>query len=116
MEPEGGRAVIRDYKSGATRPEYRGSNWQAEQRLQVALYMVAVRQLLGLEPVAGLYQPLGGKDLRARGVFLDGTPVEVVGKQIFEEILEVASGKKTKSERNGVGEEEFAPWSIGPTL
>jgi altronate hydrolase len=50
------------------------------------------------------------------GVILDGTPVEVVGKQIFEEILEVASGKKTKSEINGVGEEEFAPWSIGPTL
>jgi altronate hydrolase len=50
------------------------------------------------------------------GVVLEGTPVEVVGRQIFEEILAVASGKKTKSEINGVGEEEFAPWSIGPTL
>lgn len=50
------------------------------------------------------------------GVILEGTSVEEVGKQIFEEILEVASGKKTKSERNGVGEEEFAPWSVGPTL
>jgi altronate hydrolase len=50
------------------------------------------------------------------GVILDGTPVEEVGRQIFEEILAVAGGKKTKSERNGVGEEEFAPWSIGPTL
>jgi altronate hydrolase len=50
------------------------------------------------------------------GVVLDGTPVEAVGRQIFEEILAVASGKKTKSEINGVGEEEFAPWSIGPTL
>jgi altronate hydrolase len=50
------------------------------------------------------------------GVILDGTPVEEVGRQIFEEILAVASGKKTKSEINGVGEEEFAPWAIGPTL
>ncbi len=50
------------------------------------------------------------------GVILGGTPVEVVGKQIYEAILAVASGKKTKSEINGVGEEEFAPWSIGPTL
>jgi altronate hydrolase len=50
------------------------------------------------------------------GVILEGTSLEVVGKQIFEEILAVASGKKTKSEQNGVGEEEFAPWSIGPTL
>jgi altronate hydrolase len=50
------------------------------------------------------------------GVILEGTPVGVVGRQIFEEILAVAGGKKTKSELNGVGEEEFAPWSIGPTL
>ena len=32
------------------------------------------------------------------GVILEGTPVEEVGRQIFEEILAVASGKKTKSE------------------
>lgn len=50
------------------------------------------------------------------GVILAGVPVEEVGRRIFEEILEVASGKKTKSEQGGVGEEEFAPWSIGPTL
>jgi altronate hydrolase len=50
------------------------------------------------------------------GVILEGTPLVEVGRQIFEEILAVASGKKTKSELNGVGEEEFAPWSIGPTL
>jgi len=31
-------------------------------------------------------------------------------------MLEVASGRQTKSEMHGVGEEEFVPWSIGPTL
>jgi altronate hydrolase len=50
------------------------------------------------------------------GVILEGTPVEEVGRQIFEEILAVAGGKETRSELSGVGEEEFAPWSIGPTL
>jgi altronate hydrolase len=50
------------------------------------------------------------------GVILNGTPVEEVGRQIFEEIIAVAGGKKTRSEINGVGEEEFAPWAIGPTL
>ena len=50
------------------------------------------------------------------GVILEGGQVESVGHQIFEEILAVASGKKTKSELAGVGEEEFATWSIGPTL
>jgi altronate hydrolase len=58
---------------------------------------------------------LDDMDINA-GVILEGVSVETVGKQIFEEILAVASGKKTKSEINGVGEEEFAPWSIGPTL
>ena len=50
------------------------------------------------------------------GVILAGTPVEEVGRRIFEMILAVASGEKTKSELQGIGEEEFAPWSIGPTL
>ena len=50
------------------------------------------------------------------GVILAGTPVEEVGRQIFDLILDVASGRKTKSELHGIGEEEFAPWSIGPTL
>jgi altronate hydrolase len=63
-----------------------------------------------------LYQHMiDDMDINA-GTILEGTPVAEVGRQIFEEILAVASGKKTKSERNGVGEEEFAPWSIGPTL
>jgi altronate hydrolase len=39
-----------------------------------------------------------------------------VGERIFDEVLEVASGKKTKSEQHGIGEEEFVPWTVGPTL
>jgi len=50
------------------------------------------------------------------GVILDGTPVPEVGQQIFEEILAVASGRKTKSEQQGLGDEEFVPWTVGPTL
>jgi ATP-dependent helicase/DNAse subunit B len=72
---DGRQAMIRDYKSGSARPEHQGGRWQTDSTLQVALYMLAVRNLLELEPVAGLYQPLGGGDLRARGVFRDGAPV-----------------------------------------
>jgi altronate hydrolase len=50
------------------------------------------------------------------GEILNGTPVDEVGQQIFEEILAVASGKKTKSELHGIGEEEFVPWIVGPML
>ena len=50
------------------------------------------------------------------GPILEGESVESVGRRLFERILEVAGGELTKSERIGVGEEEFAPWTIGPTL
>jgi len=54
-------------------------------------------------------------DLNA-GPILTGTPMQEVGEMIFREILEVASGKKTKSEHLGLGDEEFVPWLPGPTL
>ena len=50
------------------------------------------------------------------GTILEGESVEGAGRRMFDLILDVASGKPTKSEQNGVGEEEFAPWHIGPTL
>jgi altronate hydrolase len=50
------------------------------------------------------------------GVILEGTPLPEVGRRIFDEIVAVASGKRTKSELSGVGEEEFAPWIIGPVM
>ena len=50
------------------------------------------------------------------GTILDGKEtVEQVGRRIFEKILAVASGERTKSELAGVGDEEFAPWQLGPT-
>ena len=51
------------------------------------------------------------------GTILDGTEtVAQVGQRIFEKIIAVASGEKTKSELAGIGDEEFAPWQLGPTL
>ena len=50
------------------------------------------------------------------GRILEGATVEEVGEEIFDEIVDVASGKQTKSEAQGIGEEEFCPWAIGPVL
>jgi altronate hydrolase len=50
------------------------------------------------------------------GTILEGRPVAEVGRELFDEILAVASGKKTKSEELGLGDEEFVPWPLGPTL
>jgi superfamily I DNA/RNA helicase/RecB family exonuclease len=69
-----GFAVVRDYKSGSARREQTGSRWREDRQLQVALYMLVVRELMGLEPAAGVYQPLGGRDLRPRGIFSSEAP------------------------------------------
>lgn len=51
------------------------------------------------------------------GTILDGTEtLEQVGTRIFEKIIAVAGGEKTKSELAGIGDEEFAPWMLGPTF
>ena len=50
------------------------------------------------------------------GQILDGASVEEVGEEIFEMIVAVAGGQQTKSEAQGIGEEEFCPWPIGPVL
>ncbi len=48
------------------------------------------------------------------GTILDGTSVEEVGAEIFEKIIAVAGGEHTKSEAQGIGDEEFCPWTSGP--
>lgn len=51
------------------------------------------------------------------GTIVDGdATVESVGQDIFELILAVASGRPTKSEELGFGDEEFTPWQLGAVL
>jgi len=64
-----------------------------------------------------LYQRMGDDmDINAGTIMDQHETVEQVGGRIFERIIAVASGQKTKSEQQGVGDEEFAPWMLGPTL
>lgn len=55
-------------------------------------------------------------DLDAGGILDGRATVADVGRRIFEELVAVAGGKRTKSELAGGGDDEFAPWMIGPTL
>jgi altronate hydrolase len=51
------------------------------------------------------------------GVIVDGkASIEEVGQKFFDLILKTASGEKSKSELMGYGEDEFAPWVLGPTM
>lgn len=56
----------------------------------------------------------GNMDINA-GTIADGAAtVEQVGTEIFEALLRVASGERTKAEL--LGHHEFAPWRIGPVM
>ena len=51
------------------------------------------------------------------GEILDGsTTVQEKGEQIFQLILDTASGKPSKSEELGFGENEFTPWQLGAVI
>jgi len=51
------------------------------------------------------------------GVLLSGkVTLQKLGSQIFQRVLEVASGSKTKSEEFGFGDNEFVPWRIGAVM
>ena len=50
------------------------------------------------------------------GDIVDGVPIEQKGQEIFDYMLRVASGEKTKSEELGYGDAEYVPWVIGATM
>lgn len=50
------------------------------------------------------------------GKVLEGVSLQEVGREIFEKIIAVASGEASKSEAQGIGEEEFNPWILGAML
>ncbi len=58
VDPFGARGAVLDYKSGKTAHSAR--QIESELRLQIPLYMLVLRDVVGLEPIGGLYRPLAG--------------------------------------------------------
>ena len=50
------------------------------------------------------------------GDIIDGVSIEAKGQEIFEHVLKIASGERSKSEQLGYGDAEFVPWTIGATM
>jgi altronate hydrolase len=51
------------------------------------------------------------------GQIVDGSiTVEQAGAQVFQLMLDIASGTKTHSEQNGMGDREFVPWLRGAIM
>jgi altronate hydrolase len=51
------------------------------------------------------------------GDVIDGSAsIDVMGERIFRLMLATASGRKTKSELHGYGQNEFVPWALGAVM
>jgi len=55
-------------------------------------------------------------DVNAGAILSEGRSVDEVGEEIFARVLAIASGEPSKSERLGLGDEEYQPWVLGPVL
>ena len=55
-------------------------------------------------------------DIDGGRVLSEGASIEEVGREIYQMFLRVASGHKTKSELQGLGDFEFVPWQIGAVM
>ncbi|NQW12495.1 MAG: altronate dehydratase [Alphaproteobacteria bacterium] len=55
-------------------------------------------------------------DINCGAVLDEGISMEVMGQRIFDRLLQVASGDKTMSEAQGMGDHEFIPWQIGAVM
>ncbi|HYM55173.1 MAG TPA: PD-(D/E)XK nuclease family protein, partial [Solirubrobacteraceae bacterium] len=115
---EGGEAVVYDYKNRAAPGS---AKWIREGNLQVALYMRAAEELLGVRAVGGFYQPLSGEDLRARGLLdadggveidcVRGDPREhAEARELLEQAVALALDAAAEA---GRGEFESRPQTCG---
>jgi len=59
QDPFGARGIVQDYKSG--KHAHSAREIESELRLQIPLYMLVLRDLVGIEPLGGLYRPLAGE-------------------------------------------------------
>ncbi len=55
-------------------------------------------------------------DINAGAMLTHGQTLEEKGREIYQMLIDVASGKQSKSEAQGLGDYEFVPWQIGATM
>jgi altronate hydrolase len=58
----------------------------------------------------------GDIDLDCSPILTEGRSVEDMGRQVYDLLLDTASGKPSFSEELGLGGEEFVPWQLGAVL
>jgi len=105
LDPMSARGIVQDYKSGAGAHSAR--EIESLGKLQIPLYVLALRDLVGIEPLGGLYRALAGSRA-ARGLLRasaegDGLPELQKADLLDEEEFWGAVEAAKERARDGVG-------------
>jgi ATP-dependent helicase/DNAse subunit B len=76
VDPFSARGIVQDYKSG--KGAHSARDIDRELRLQIPLYILALRDLVGIEPLGGVYRALAGRRL-TRGMLRDSAREDLPG-------------------------------------
>ena len=78
VDPYSARGIVQDYKSG--RSAHSAKQIDEELKLQIPLYMLVLRDLVGIEPLGGVYRALAGARV-TRGLLAAGAADDLPGYQ-----------------------------------
>jgi RecB family exonuclease len=85
VDPFSARGIVQDYKAGKT--AHSATQIEKELRLQIPLYMLVLRDLVGIEPLGGVYRPLGG-DRKPRGLLRAEAREEVLAGYVSRDYVD----------------------------
>ncbi len=76
IDPYSARGIVQDYKSG--KGAHSARDIDRELRLQIPLYVLALRDLVGVEPLGGVYRALAGRRI-TRGMLRESAREDLPG-------------------------------------
>jgi ATP-dependent helicase/nuclease subunit B len=101
IDPFSARGIVQDYKSG--KGAHSAREIDRELRLQIPLYILALRDLVGVEPLGGVYRALAGRRL-TRGMLRESARDDLPGFARDDYLDEDAFWAEVESARERAGE------------
>jgi ATP-dependent helicase/nuclease subunit B len=101
VDPFSARGIVQDYKSGSG--AYSAREIDRELRLQIPLYLLVLRDLVGVEPLGGVYRALAGRRLQ-RGMLRESAREDLPGFRDNDYLDDDAFWTQVNSARTRAGE------------
>jgi ATP-dependent helicase/nuclease subunit B len=101
VDPFSARGIVQDYKSGSGAHSAREIDRQL--RLQIPLYLLVLRDLVGIEPIGGVYRALAGRRLQ-RGMLRATAREDLPGFRDGDYLDDDAFWAQVESARSRAGE------------